>query len=114
MVTGDKEVVTELLEHSFGHILYIGSTAVGKIVAAAAAKHLTPVTLELGGKNPVIVTAKAKIDLAAKRLAWSKHFNGGQICLAPDYALVEESVMPEFLAAFKKVWTYLTKVKNGS
>lgn len=70
---------------------------------AAAAKHLTPVTLELGGKSPVIVSEKANIQLAAKRIAWGKFFNAGQTCMCPDYALVDEKVFPEFLDQLKIV-----------
>ena len=105
VVNGAVEVVTALLQHPYGHILYTGAGPVGSIVMAAAAKHLTPVTLELGGKSPVIVTAKADIALAAKRIAWGKFFNAGQTCMCPDYALVEESVMPEFLEQLKLVST---------
>jgi Aldehyde dehydrogenase family len=95
--------VTALLQHSYGHIIYTGAGPVGSIVMAAASKFLTPVTLELGGKSPVIVTAKADIALAAKRIAWGKFFNAGQTCMCPDYALVEESVVPEFLEQLKLV-----------
>jgi aldehyde dehydrogenase (NAD+) len=100
--------VTALLEHRFGHIIYTGSNNVAKIVMAAASKTLTPVTLELGGKAPVIVSEKANIELAAKRVAWGKFFNAGQICMAPDYAIVQESVMAEFLEALKKVSLHST------
>jgi hypothetical protein len=86
--------------------MYTGAGPVGSIVMAAASKFLTPVTLELGGKSPVIVTAKADIALAAKRIAWGKFFNAGQTCMCPDYALVEESVMPEFLEQLKLVSSY--------
>jgi acyl-CoA reductase-like NAD-dependent aldehyde dehydrogenase len=103
VVTGDKGVVTELLKHPFGHIIYTGSTPIGKIIMAAAAKNLTPVTLELGGKSPVIVSDKADIALAAKRITWGKYFNAGQTCMCPDYALVQQSVMDEFVEALKKV-----------
>lgn len=97
--------MTALLQHPYGHIMYTGAGPVGSIVMAAASKFLTPVTLELGGKSPVIVTAKADITLAAKRIAWGKFFNAGQTCMCPDYALVEESVMPEFLEQLKLVST---------
>lgn len=103
VLLGDKEIVAQLLEHRLGHIAYIGGAKVGKIIAAAAAKNLTPITLELGGKNPIIVSDKANIALAAKRIMWAKHFTAGQICVAPDYALVHESVKEEFLAAIIKV-----------
>ena len=106
IVNGAVEVVTALLQHPYGHIMYTGAGSVGSIVMAAASKFLTPVTLELGGKSPVIVTAKADIALAAKRIAWGKFFNAGQTCMCPDYALVEESVIPEFLEQLKLVSTY--------
>lgn len=94
MLMGPVEVVTALLEHHYGHIMYTGAGSVGSIVMAAVSKFLTPVILELGGKSPVIVTAKADIALAAKRIAWGKLFNARQTCMCPDYALVEESVLP--------------------
>jgi acyl-CoA reductase-like NAD-dependent aldehyde dehydrogenase len=106
IVNGAVEVVTALLQHPYGHIIYTGAGPVGSIVMAAASKFLTPVTLELGGKSPVIVTAKADIALAAKRIAWGKFFNAGQTCMCPDYALVEESVMPEFLGRLRLVSSY--------
>lgn len=84
--------MTKLLDCPFGHILCIGRAEIGKIILTAAAKNLTPVTLELGGKNPVIVSEKANIALAAKRIAWSKHYGAGQLCITPDYALVQESI----------------------
>ncbi len=96
VVEGGVDVTTELLEIPFDHILFTGSTRVGKVVMAAAAKHLTPVTLELGGKSPVIVTADANVDVAAKRIAWAKYVNAGQTCIAPDYVLVERSVEAQF------------------
>jgi acyl-CoA reductase-like NAD-dependent aldehyde dehydrogenase len=111
-VNGDKDAVTELLEYPFGHIIYTGSGPVGSIVMAAAAKHLTPVTLELGGKSPVIVSDKANIALAAKRISWGKFFNAGQTCMCPDYALVQEEVVPQFLEELKKVSNpYLARPK---
>ena len=103
IVNGDVEVVTALLEHPYGHILYTGNGTVGKLIMAQAAKNLTPVTLELGGKSPVIVSETANIPLAAKRIAWGKYFNAGQTCMCPDYALVHETVLPEFLEQFKMV-----------
>lgn len=99
VVEGGVETTTALLEARFDHILYTGSGRIGRIVMAAAAKHLTPVTLELGGKSPVIVTAKADIAVAAKRLAWAKVTAAGQACVAPDYILVESSVRAPFVEA---------------
>ncbi|KAH8648356.1 aldehyde dehydrogenase [Tricladium varicosporioides] len=103
VINGGEEVVTELLKLQYDHILYTGGGAVGKIVMKAAAEFLTPVTLELGGKSPVIVSRKADLKLAAKRIAWGKFACAGQTCVAPDYALVEEEVLVEFLECLKGV-----------
>ncbi len=94
---GGVEETTEILRHKFDKIFFTGSTRVGKIVYEAAAKHLTPVTLELGGKSPAIVTASADFDVAAKRIVWGKFLNAGQTCVAPDYILVDEKVKDKFL-----------------
>lgn len=102
IVTGEKEVTSELLDMPFDYIFFTGSVAVGKIVMTAAAKRLTPLTLELGGKSPVIVDETAKIDLAAKRIAWGKFLNAGQTCVAPDYIYVHHSVEEAFKIALKK------------
>ncbi|MBP7533181.1 MAG: aldehyde dehydrogenase [Chitinophagales bacterium] len=99
---GDASMSQELLTHKFDYIFYTGSTAVGKIVYQAAAKHLTPVTLELGGKSPCIVDSNMDIELAAKRIMWGKLINAGQTCVAPDYLLVNESIKPQLIAAIKK------------
>jgi len=96
VVTGGAEVSTTLLAERFDHIFVTGSTRVGRIVAEAAALHLTPTTLELGGKSPVIVAADADLDVAARRIAWAKCVNTGQACLAPDYILVEAPVRDAF------------------
>ncbi|RPG36010.1 MAG: aldehyde dehydrogenase [Muricauda sp. TMED12] len=92
VVEGGVEVSTELLAQKWEYIFFTGSTRVGKIVYQKAAVHLTPVTLELSGKNPCIVDATASISLAAKRIAWGKLINAGQTCIAPDYILVHKSV----------------------
>ncbi|HYC60979.1 MAG TPA: aldehyde dehydrogenase family protein [Thermoanaerobaculia bacterium] len=97
VIEGDAPVAEELLRRKFDHIFFTGSPAVGKIVMKAAAEHLTSVTLELGGKSPAIVDATANVGEAAKKIAWGKFFNSGQVCIAPDYALVHESVSDEFL-----------------
>ena len=99
VVTGAVDETTALLEQRFDHIFYTGNGAVGRVVMAAAAKHLTPVTLELGGKSPAIVAADANITVAARRIAWGKFVNAGQTCVAPDHVLVDESVEREFLDA---------------
>lgn len=91
---GGPEVSTALLERRWDHIFFTGSTAVGRIVAKAAAVHLTPTTLELGGKSPCIVDDTADLKVAARRIAWGKWTNAGQTCVAPDYLLVAERVWP--------------------
>ncbi len=90
VIEGDVAVATDLLEQRFDHIFYTGSTDVGRIVYQAAARHLTPVTLELGGKSPVLVDDSANIEVTGRRLAWGKWLNAGQTCVAPDYVLVTE------------------------
>jgi len=92
VVLGGVAETTELLTHRFDHILYTGNGRVARVVMRAAAEHLTPVTLELGGKSPAIVTASAGLEVASRRLAWGKFLNAGQTCIAPDYVLVERSV----------------------
>lgn len=96
-VEGGVEETQVLLAQRFDYILFTGGTQVGKIVMAAAAEHLTPVTLELGGKNPCIVDADADLDKAARRIAWGKFVNAGQTCIAPDFALVHTSIKSAFL-----------------
>ncbi|MEZ4814764.1 MAG: aldehyde dehydrogenase [Bdellovibrionota bacterium] len=100
-IEGDHTVAEALLKERFDHIFFTGSTQVGKKVMAAASTFLTPVTLELGGKSPCIVDAKASLDIAAKRIVWGKFFNAGQTCVAPDYVLVHESVQNKFLEKLK-------------
>ncbi len=95
---GAQATSTALLAMPFDHIFFTGSPVVGKIVMAAAAKHLTSVTLELGGKSPTIVDKSANVALAAENLMWSKHINNGQICIAPDHVYVHTSVKAEFVA----------------
>ena len=90
-VCGGVDVITKLLSQRFDYIFFTGSVRVGKIVMEAAAKNLTPVTLELGGKSPVFTDKNFDIKLAAKRIAWGKFLNNGQTCIAPDYVLVHES-----------------------
>ncbi len=97
-----KTVVSHLLEnYRFGHVFFTGSVAVGRIIAQACAKKLMPCTLELGGKSPAIVDASAKLKTAANRIAFGKWLNAGQTCVAPDYLLVERSVLNEFLDHLK-------------
>ena len=99
VVTGAVEETTALLEQRFDHIFYTGNGTVGRVVMRAAAEHLTPVTLELGGKSPAIVAADANIEVAAKRIAWAKFLNAGQTCVAPDYVLVDERVEDDLVSA---------------
>ncbi|MGZ4883583.1 MAG: aldehyde dehydrogenase family protein [Halobacteriota archaeon] len=101
VVLGGRAEMTALLEQRWDHIFFTGSSAVGKIVMAAAAKHLTPVTLELGGKNPAIVHSSANLRVAARRIAQGRWQNSGQSCLAPDYVLVLKDVKEEFLRHLK-------------
>lgn len=98
---------TKLLELQFDHIFYTGSTSVGKIVHAAAAKHLTPTTLELGGKSPTIVDdslTPAQVKTVAKRIAWGKVLNAGQVCVEPDYVLVHPSVKRALIEGLKEAF----------
>ncbi|KMK94874.1 aldehyde dehydrogenase [Rossellomorea marisflavi] len=105
VVEGEVETSTALLKEDFDYIFFTGSTGVGKIVAEAAAKHLTPTTLELGGKSPTIVHEDANLDEAAQRIARGKFANAGQTCVAPDYLLVHSSVKDELMSKFKEVIT---------
>lgn len=106
---GGVDVATALLAQRFDHIFYTGSTSVGRIVYEAAAKHLTPVVLELGGKSPVIVHRSAKIDVAARRVAWGKWLNAGQTCVAPDYVLITEDVREQFVDALQQAFAEFAK-----
>ncbi len=103
VIQGGRQENTALLEQKFDYIFFTGSVGVGKVVMEAAAKHLTPVTLELGGKSPTIIDASADLSLAARRIAFGKILNGGQTCVAPDYVLIEESVRDEFIEHFRSV-----------
>ena len=99
IVEGGVDVSTALLEQRFDHIFFTGSTAVGKIVAKAAAEHLTPTVLELGGKSPAIVAPDADVEVTAHRLAWGKFLNAGQTCIAPDYVLVDRAMRDDLVDA---------------
>ncbi|MCS4304689.1 aldehyde dehydrogenase [Chryseobacterium sp. BIGb0232] len=107
---GGIDETTELLKLKFDKIFFTGSTKVGKIVYKAAAEHLTPVVLELGGKSPAIITKNANLEIAAKRIVWGKFLNAGQTCVAPDYLLVEESIQEQFLEMLRK---YIQQFKYG-
>jgi aldehyde dehydrogenase (NAD+) len=99
VVEGGVSETEALLAEPFDHIFFTGSTTVGRIVMAAAARHLTPVVLELGGKSPAIVADDADIEATARRITWGKHLNAGQTCVAPDHVLVEEPVRDRLVEA---------------
>lgn len=101
VVQGGVEVSKDLLAKRWDYIFFTGSVPVGKIVAQAAAVHLTPVTLELGGKNPCIVDETANLKLAAKRIVWGKYINAGQTCIAPDYILIQKDMKDKFITHLK-------------
>ncbi|MFT4660407.1 MAG: aldehyde dehydrogenase (NAD+) [Patiriisocius sp.] len=102
VVEGGVPETTDLLKQKFDKVFFTGSAQVGKIIYQAAAKNLTPVTLELGGKCPAFITSDCNVSMAAKRLIWAKFMNAGQTCVAPDYVLVHKSVKEKFIEAAKK------------
>lgn len=102
VVQGNRTVNEALLENRFDIIFFTGSPQLGKLVMNAAAKNLTPVVLELGGKSPCIIDKEADIKVSAKRLAWGKTLNAGQTCIAPDYLLIHKSKINEFVSEFAK------------
>lgn len=108
VVTGDEKISDQLVGMKFDYIFFTGSTNVGKKVMKRASENLTPLTLELGGKSPAIVTADSNIKLAAKRIAWGKFTNAGQTCVAPDYIYVEEEIknklLKEIIKNIKKLY----------
>jgi len=104
VANGAVQEVTKLLEFQWDHIFYTGNSRVARIIASAAAKYLTPLSLELGGKSPVIVDSACDMDLAAKRILWGKCNNAGQICVAPDYILVPWTKQDELVQGFKKAY----------
>ncbi|MEJ2903993.1 aldehyde dehydrogenase family protein [Pedobacter panaciterrae] len=99
---GDASVSTALLELPFDHIFFTGSTAIGKVVMEAAAKNLTSVTLELGGKSPTVIDGTANLKSAAEKIAWGKLMNAGQTCIAPDYVFIPEEKQAEFIGHYKE------------
>lgn len=105
VIEGGIDTTQALLQHPFDYIFFTGSTAVGKVVMRAASEHLTPVTLELGGKSPCIVDRSADIAQAAKRIMWGKTLNSGQTCIAPDYLLVHESIKDTLIEAMQQAVT---------
>ena len=105
VIEGDGAVSQELIAQGFDKLCFTGGTEIGRRVYEGAAKHLTPVTLELGGKSPVIVAADADIDVAAKRIAWTKLVNSGQICIAPDYVVADAKIRDELVDKIKAAVT---------
>lgn len=102
VITGDANEAKALLEEKFDYIFFTGSVATGRRIMEAAARHLTPLTLELGGKSPCIITRDVDVEIAARRVAWAKFFNSGQTCIAPDYIFVERAIKPDFVNCLKK------------
>ena len=115
VVQGTREVNKALLDERFDIIFFTGSPELGRKVMAAAAKNITPVVLELGGKSPCVVDKDADIEVAARRIAWGKTLNAGQTCIAPDYLLINRSREKEFVEAFRKALTRLhsTEIKSS-
>jgi aldehyde dehydrogenase (NAD+) len=110
VVEGDGTVSQELIAQGFDRVLFTGSTEIGRKVYEGAAPHLTPVTLELGGKSPVIVAEDADLDVAAKRIAWIKVLNAGQTCVAPDYVLADATIRDELVA---KIGAAITRYESA-
>ncbi|MCB1191337.1 MAG: aldehyde dehydrogenase family protein [Leptospiraceae bacterium] len=102
VIDGDASVASYLLEKRYDHVFFTGSTPVGRIIMQAAAKYLTPVTLELGGKSPVVVDKKVDLKDAAYKICWGKFVNSGQTCVAPDYVLVPEEMQSDFIQHAKE------------
>jgi aldehyde dehydrogenase (NAD+) len=102
VIEGGVEISQQLLAQRWDYIFFTGSVAVGKVVAKAAAENLTPVTLELGGKNPCIIDETANLKLAAKRIVWGKFMNAGQTCIAPDYILIQKDMKSHFVSYLKE------------
>lgn len=107
IVEGNRQVNQMLLHERWDIIFFTGSPSLGKMVMEAAAQHLTPVVLELGGKSPCIIDKDADLKVAAKRVAWGKALNAGQTCIAPDYLLIHEDVKDKFLKRLVKEWRHL-------
>jgi aldehyde dehydrogenase (NAD+) len=101
-IEGNAEVSKQLLEQPFDHIFFTGSTEIGKAVMGAAAKNLTSVTLELGGKSPTIIDKEVNLAKAAQKIAWGKLVNAGQTCIAPDYILIHQDLVDEFVGLYKQ------------
>ncbi|MDT5223256.1 MAG: aldehyde dehydrogenase, partial [Mycobacterium sp.] len=109
VIEGDGMVSQELIKQGLDRVMFTGGTEIGRKVYEGAAKHLTPVTLELGGKSPVIVAADADVDVAAKRIAWIKIMNSGQTCVAPDYVLADATIRDELVS---KIGAAITRYRS--
>lgn len=107
IVEGNRQVNQMLLAERWDLIFFTGSPSLGKMVMEAAARHLTPVVLELGGKSPCIIDKSANLEVAAKRVAWGKSLNAGQTCIAPDYLMIHEEVKDKFLKLLVREWKHL-------
>ncbi|MCB0603362.1 MAG: aldehyde dehydrogenase [Saprospiraceae bacterium] len=115
VIEGGVNETTSLLKERFDKIFFTGSTHVGRIVNQAAAQYLTPITLELGGKSPTIVTESADLKVSARRIVWGKYLNAGQTCIAPDYVYVDNKVKDAFLSELKKhIEQYAYNIKSGN
>ncbi len=106
VIQGDGYIAKELISKSFDHIFFTGGSEVGKKVMQAAANHLTPVTLELGGKSPAIILEGTNIEIAAKRIIWGKGLNSGQTCIAPDHILIKEELYKPLVKSMKSTISY--------
>jgi aldehyde dehydrogenase (NAD+) len=115
VIQGGVEVSDKLLAKRWDYIFFTGSVSVGKIVSKAAAEHLTPITLELGGKNPCIIDQTANLKLAAKRIVWGKFINAGQTCIAPDYILIQKNMKINFITFLidEIIQAYGKKIKDS-
>ncbi|MFN0274468.1 MAG: aldehyde dehydrogenase family protein, partial [Chitinophagales bacterium] len=102
VIETDATGTQQLLKEKFDFIFFTGGTKVGQIVYEAAAKHLTPVALELGGKSPCLVDENVNLEIAAKRISWGKYMNAGQICVTPDYCLVHKNIKEKFILEIQK------------
>jgi len=111
VVQGGPEITQLLLQERFAHIFFTGSTRVGQLVLQAASQHLTPVTLELGGKSPTVITASANLSLSAEKVLWGKIMNSGQTCVAPDHVYVHASVVDEWLRIYRAL---IDKLQNAT
>ncbi|RHW22817.1 aldehyde dehydrogenase family protein [Nocardioides immobilis] len=114
VLLGGPDVTQDILAQGMDHAFFTGGPDIGKAVMTAAAAHLTPVTLELGGKCPALIAADADLEVAARRIAWTKLLNSGQTCIAPDYVLVEASVRDDFIPLLRKAFTDLSPQGDGA